>query len=205
MTPVSVKICGVTRLEDALEAARLGADALGFNFWPKSKRHISPARAAAIIEGLPPFVTAVGVFVNPTRAEVLAAARRSGIRVIQLHGDEAPAFCAGLPLPVIKALRVEGTSSLRAMARYDVAALLLDTPTERFGGSGRRFDWSVLRGVPRGRMVLAGGLTPENVASAVRAVTPYAVDVATGVESSPGIKSARKMARFIENAKRASR
>jgi phosphoribosylanthranilate isomerase len=201
VSPPRVKICGVTRLEDALQAARLGADALGFNFWPGSKRFLAPAAARSIVERLPPFVTPVGVFVNQPEAEIRRAAEESGVRVLQLHGDEPPELCARLPLPVVKAVRVGGALPLDALRAYPVAAFLLDAPSAGYGGSGATFDWSLAEGVAGlGPLILAGGLTPENVAAAVRRVRPYAVDVASGVESAPGVKDVSKMTRFIAAA-----
>jgi len=198
MSGVRIKICGVTRAEDALAAVRLGADALGFNFWPGSKRHVDPAVAGGIIDRLPPFVTPVGVFVNQSEAEMLAIAAESGIRIFQLHGDEPPELCARLPLPVVKAIPVDQVKTLSKLLSYEVSAFLLDTPSRGHGGSGQPFDWSLAEGVSEvAPVILAGGLTPENVAAAVRAVRPYAVDVASGVESSPGVKDMAKMSRFI--------
>ena len=203
MSAVRVKICGITLLEDALLAARLGADALGFNFWPGSRRFIDPGAARAIVDRLPPFVTAVGVFVNQPRAEILTAASRSGVAALQLHGDEPCEECEGYPLPVIKALRVAGPESLVALERYRVSALLLDAPCAGFGGSGATFDWALARaGSGRAPIILAGGLTPENVGAAVREVRPFAVDVASGVERSPGVKEPDKLRRFIDGAKK---
>ena len=197
-----VKICGITRLEDALLAVRLGADALGFNFWPGSKRFVDPDTARAIVDRLPPLVSAVGVFVNQPPTEVLATAARSGVGAVQLHGDEPYEDCNGYPITAIKALRVAGPESLADMHRYRVKAFLLDAPSAGYGGSGATFDWAVARAaaeqVP---VLLAGGLTPENVADAIRAVRPFAVDVASGVESAPGVKDPEKLARFIERAK----
>ena len=202
MSPTRVKICGVTRLEDALAAARLGADALGFNFWPGSKRFLAPAAARAIVDRLPPFVTPVGVFVNQPEEAIRRAAEESGVRVLQLHGDEPPELCARLPLPVVKAVRVAAAPSLATLQAYRVAAFLLDSPSAGFGGSGATFDWSLAEGVAGlGPLILAGGLTPDNVAAAVRRVRPYAVDVASGVESAPGVKDAVRMARFIAAAR----
>jgi len=198
MSGVRIKICGLTRAEDALAAVRLGADALGFNFWPGSKRHVDPAVAGGIIARLPPFVTPVGVFVNQSEGEMRAIAAESGIRVFQLHGDEPPELCARLPLPVVKAIPVDQVKTLSKLLSYEVAAFLLDTPSRGYGGSGEPFDWSLAEGVSEvAPVILAGGLTPENVAAAVRAVRPYAVDVASGVESSPGVKDMAKMSRFI--------
>ena len=200
---VKVKICGITRLEDALLAARLGADALGFNFWPGSRRFVDPGAARAIVDRLPPFVTAVGVFVNQPPTEVLATAAQSGVTAVQLHGDEPPEDCNGYPIPAIKALRVSGPESLGAMDRYRVQAFLLDAPSAGFGGSGAVFDWALAREVAARRtVVLAGGLTPENVTEAVRTVRPWAVDVASGVESSPGVKDPDKLARFLASARK---
>jgi phosphoribosylanthranilate isomerase len=199
-----VKICGITRLDDALAAVRLGADALGFNFWPRSKRYLPPGEARAIVRRLPSFVTAVGVFVDPTREEVLRAADQSGIAVAQLHGDEPPELCASLPLPVLKAIRVAGAHALSALASYEVQGFLLDTPTVGYGGSGQTFDWELAAEVARELpIVLAGGLGPENVAEAVRIVHPWAVDVASGVERAPGVKDPERMRLFIDRAKEA--
>ncbi len=195
---VRIKICGVTRAEDALAAVKLGADALGFNFWPGSKRYVAPEAARDIVARLPPFVTSVGVFVNQGEEELRAIAAASGIQVFQLHGDETPELCARLPLPVVKAIPVDQVRTLSKLLSYEVSAFLLDTPSRGYGGTGVPFDWSLAEGVSEvAPVILAGGLTPENVAAAVRAVRPYAVDVASGVESSPGVKDFGKMARFV--------
>lgn len=205
MSPVRVKICGITRLEDALAAARLGADALGFNFWPASKRHVTPAAARAIIRRLPPLLTTVGVFVNQTEEELRSIAAETGIQVLQLHGDEPPDLCARLPLPVVKAIPVDQVRSLARLLSYEVSAFLLDTPSRGYGGSGVPFDWSLAEGVSEvAPVILAGGLHPENVAAAIRAVRPYAVDVASGVESSPGVKDMDRMSRFVAAAREAA-
>lgn len=202
MSPTRVKVCGVTRLEDALLAARLGADALGFNFWPGSKRYLAAGAARAIVDRLPPFVTPVGVFVNQPEEEIRRAAEESGVRVLQLHGDEPPDLCARLPLPVVKAVRVAGPPPLESLRAFRVAAFLLDAPSAGFGGSGTAFDWSLAGGVAAlAPVILAGGLTPENVAEAVRRVRPFAVDVASGVESAPGVKDPSLVARFIAAAR----
>jgi phosphoribosylanthranilate isomerase len=200
--PAKVKICGITRLEDALLAVEAGADALGFNFWPRSKRFVSPETAREIVRVLPPFTVAVGVFVNPTRDEVLRAAEVAGFQAVQLHGDEPPELAASLPLPVIKAIRIEGRASLAAMAAHRPAAFLLDAPSAGYGGSGATFDWAIAAEAARtARVLLAGGLSPENVAAAVRAVRPYGVDVASGVERAPGVKDPEKLVRFVRAAK----
>jgi phosphoribosylanthranilate isomerase len=206
MARLKVKICGITRLEDALTAVQLGADALGFNFWPRSKRYLAPAAARAIVRRLPPLVTAVGVFVDPTREEILAAVDTAGVTMAQLHGDESPELCLSIPIPVLKAIRVADGSSLAALASYEVRGFVLDTPSPGYGGSGRTFDWSIVAEAARAMpVILAGGLTPENVGEAVRSVRPWAVDVASGVESTPGIKDADKLRRFLEAAREADR
>jgi phosphoribosylanthranilate isomerase len=202
---VRIKICGITRLDDALLAAELGADALGFNFWPGSKRFIEPEAAQEIVARLPPFVTPVGVFVNQEPHHVLYASALARTAAVQLHGDEEPRDCAGHVLPVIKAFRLSGPDDLAAVARYGtVAAVLLDAPSEGFGGSGRTFDWELARSAAGQKpLVLAGGLTADNVAEAIRRVRPWAVDVASGVESSPGVKDPDELARFIRAAQEA--
>jgi phosphoribosylanthranilate isomerase len=197
-----VKICGVTRLEDALAAVRHGADAIGFNFWPRSKRYLAPEAARGIVARLPPFVAAVGVFVDPSLDEVRAALDASRVSVVQLHGDEPPALCAAVGRPVLKAIRVKDARSLSVMASYEVAGFLLDSATSGYGGSGEAFDWAIAaEAAAEVPVVLAGGLTPENVAEAIRAVRPFGVDVASGVESAPGVKDEELMRRFIQAAK----
>jgi phosphoribosylanthranilate isomerase len=201
---IRVKICGITRLADAQLAVDLGADALGFNFWPRSHRYCDPALARQIIGKLPPLVSVVAVFVNQSRREIDRICSAVCPSALQLHGNESPDFCQGFEWPVIKAIPVNGPESLRACEAYRVSAFLMDTPSRSFGGSGRTFPWKVLAAWPDSRpILLAGGLTAENVRRAVRLVRPYGVDVASGVESAPGIKSAKKMARFIAAAKRA--
>jgi phosphoribosylanthranilate isomerase len=198
-----VKICGLTRLEDALAAARLGADALGFNFWPGSRRFIAPGAAREIVRRLPPLVTSVGVFVDPTHEEAAAAAAISGVQVIQLHGGESPLLCRSFLLPVWKALPVGGPEALAEAERYaGLSGLLLDAPTPGHGGSGQPCHWPTARRLAGlAPVILAGGLNPGNVAEAIAAVGPWAVDVASGVESSPGVKDHELLARFIRAAK----
>jgi phosphoribosylanthranilate isomerase len=204
VTGPRVKICGVTRLEDALLAARLGADLVGINFWPRSRRHLPPSDARAIVRALPSHVTAVGVFVDPTRDELLRAIEVSGVSVAQLHGDEPPELCLSSPIPVWKAIRISDGNSLAPLASYEVAAFVLDAPSPGYGGSGKTFDWSLAAEVARElTIVLAGGLAPENVSEAVRTVRPWGVDVASGVESAPGVKDGERMKRFIQRAKEA--
>ncbi len=200
---VRVKICGVTRLEDALAAVRFGADAIGFNFWPGSKRFVAPAVAREIVRRLPPLVTSVGVFVDPSHDEAVAAAAIAGVQVLQLHGAETPAFCRAFQLPVLKAVPVGGPEALAAADAFaGLSGLLLDAPTPGHGGSGQPCHWPTARTLAgRGPVLLAGGLHPGNVAEAIAAVRPWGVDVASGVESSPGVKDHDRLARFITAAK----
>jgi len=204
MTP-EIKICGITNLADALLAVELGADALGFIFYRQSKRYIAPALVADISRVLPPFVTKVGVFVNESEAGIKQALTACRLDVVQLHGDELPDFCRKFPVKVIKAIRVRDESSLGAATEYDVDAILLDTYTssER-GGTGMTFDWTLAKKATKllkPRIILSGGLTPENVGEAIRQVQPYAVDVASGVESEPGRKDTEKLRRFFKECK----
>ena len=202
---VRVKMCGTTRLEDALAAVRCGVDALGFIFYPKSPRFILPENAKPVIETLPPFVDRVGVFVNATHQEAILAAG-CGLSYLQLHGDESADYCRALGemLPacgIIKAFRVGGASKPEDFAPYNdcVDAFLLDTYTRGTpGGTGMIFDWSVIDSLALQRpIILAGGLTPENVASAIAAVRPYAVDINSGVELQPGIKDHDRLASLM--------
>ena len=200
----AVKICGITRPEDALAAARAGAHAVGLVFYAKSPRNVSPAKAADIVRVLPPFVTTVGLFVDATAAEVRAVLAEVPIALLQFHGDETPEFCRQFKRPYVKAVRVRAGVDLLQYARdyHDAKALLLDNFVEGMhGGSGVAFDWSLIpRGLPL-PVILSGGLTPENVADAVRRVRPSAVDVSSGVESAKGIKDAQKIAAFIKGVR----
>ena len=201
---VKVKICGITNARDARAAVRLGADALGFNFYKASPRFITKERVRAILASLPPFVTGVGVFVDETADDVLETCHVAGLHVAQLHGDEKPFTVDALrKLTRIKAFRVGEEEDLRALSRYRVEAYLLDAFVPgQLGGTGATFNWSLARAAQTaGRIILAGGLTPENVAEAVREAQPYAVDVASGVESEPGVKDRDLMEAFIRNAK----
>ena len=202
---VKIKICGITNIDDALHAADRGADALGFVFFEKSPRCISPEQAEEIIAELPPFVTAVGLFVNEAPERIDEIAGYCGLDVLQLHGDESPQECGGHSRRVIKALRVKDADSLASLGEYSVAAILLDAwVAGSYGGTGRRFDWELAaRAADSHRIILAGGLSPRNVAEAVRAVQPYGVDVSSGVEADPGRKDPAKVAAFIRRAKMA--
>ncbi len=201
---VRVKICGITNLDDALAAVDSGADALGFVFFPGSPRYISYDLAASIIAQLPPFITTVGVFVNELRGNIESASALTGISAIQLHGDEPPSLCA-LSKPVIKAFRVKSLDSLDPLIDYQgkASAFLLDAYTpDVLGGSGTTFNWEIASYAKQfGRIILAGGLNPDNIAEAVRRVAPYGVDVSSGVESGKGKKDHMRMKTFIEHAK----
>jgi phosphoribosylanthranilate isomerase len=198
-----VKICGITSLDDALMAAEAGADALGFVFFEKSPRHVDPHQAARIISQLPPFIQAVGLFVNADADYVNATADLCKLDLVQLHGDESPSYCESIERRVMKAFRVRGMETVAQLRQYRVSAFLLDAYCpESYGGTGKSFDWDcAVAAKAEGAIVLAGGLDPDNVAAAVAKVTPYAVDVSSGVESLPGIKNPEKVRRFIRQAK----
>jgi phosphoribosylanthranilate isomerase len=205
---VRIKICGITNEEDALAAAQLGADAIGFVFAP-SPRQVTAERAKEIISSLPPLTQTVGVFVNEDPDKVASLAQFCGLDLLQLHGDESAAYCSRFGRRVIKALRLRSQDDLQGLAEFSsvVDALLLDTYVpEQYGGTGLTFDWNLAvqaRGV--GRVILAGGLNPENVASAIHTVEPYAVDASSGLEREPGLKDHQKMAKFIERVHQAAR
>ncbi len=199
--PTRVKICGITRIEDAQQAVDLGAAALGFNFYPPSPRYIEPEAARAMVRRLPPFVTSVGVFANETDAgRVISIAREAGATAVQLHGPGFPdlqellsAFTLVVAVPVREGFKAE------ALGKFRLNAYLLDAfDADRLGGTGKTFDWNAAREAKRyGPIILAGGLTPENVGQAVRVVRPFAVDVASGVESAPGNKDSAKLSAFF--------
>lgn len=197
---VRSKICGITRVEDALAAVEAGADAIGLVFYARSPRAVSVEQAVAIVQALPPFVTSVGLFVNMPREQLQALLAQVPLDLLQFHGDESPADCEGFARPYIKALRVRvGEDVAATMAPYAGArGILLDTFVEGVpGGTGAAFDWSLVpQGVSR-PIILAGGLDASNVASAIRQVRPYAVDVSGGVEASKGIKDASKIRAFV--------
>jgi phosphoribosylanthranilate isomerase len=202
-----VKICGITRLQDLHAACEAGADALGFVFYAKSPRAVSARDAAALVRELPPFVQSVGLFVDADPAFIEAVLETVPLDLLQFHGDETPADCARYGRPWIKAVRVnQDTDLLKCAADFEAArGLLLDAYVAGVpGGTGERFDWSRIPPDLARPVVLSGGLTPDNVAEAVRTVRPWAVDVSSGVEVSKGIKDAHKIARFIANAKEAS-
>jgi len=201
---VMVKICGITNLGDALRAVDFGADALGFVFHEQSPRRISVNLARSIVEALPPFVTTGGVFVNETIDRMREARREAGLDLLQLHGDESPETASALAPSVIKAIRIRGLESLETIVGYAPRAFLLDAHADAaYGGTGLKFDWDVARWVEDVPVIIAGGLTPDNVAEAVRVTRPYGVDVSTGVESEPGKKDPARLKAFIQNAKAA--
>ncbi|MBM2846513.1 MAG: trpF [Bacteroidetes bacterium] len=192
---VKVKICGITNLEDAGAAVDYGVDALGFIFAEASPRFVTPSMAGEIIRELPPFVTPVGVFVNHRREEVLRMVKESGVRALQFHGEESPEDIAGYLLPVYKAFRISDGFQPSTLSAYPTNAYLLDTLVNgRYAWTGKPFNWEIAAEAARyGRIILSGGLTPENVREAVRVARPYAVDVSSGVEVSPGKKDSRKI------------
>jgi phosphoribosylanthranilate isomerase len=199
--PTRIKICGLTRLEDAQRAVDLGAAALGFNFYPLSPRYIEPAAARAIVRRLPPLVAAVGVFANETDAgHVISLAREAGATTVQVHGPRFPALHELLSVfTLVVAVAVRQGFKPEELRKIEPSAYLLDAfDPDRLGGTGKTFDWNAAREAKQyGPIILAGGLTPENVARAVREVRPFAVDVASGVESAPGIKDAAKLRAFF--------
>jgi phosphoribosylanthranilate isomerase len=204
---IYVKICGITSLEDAHAAVDSGADALGFVFYPPSPRYVTPEQAEQIIKTLPPFVTTVGLFVDVTLATVNRTVACCGLDRVQLHGRETPEFCRQITRPVIKAIRIKNAESLTHVADYMVSAYLLDAYVEGAlpGGTGASFSWDLAaRAKSYGPLILAGGLTPENVEIAIDQVRPYGVDVSTGVERAPGVKDHRKVRQFIARAKAAA-
>ncbi len=210
----AIKICGITRTQDALAAARCGANAVGLVFYAKSPRHVTPGRAAELMRALPPFVMSVGLFVDAAANEVTQTLAQARVDLLQFHGDETPDYCRRISrdcgVPYLKALRVRHGLDLLQYARdyHDAKGLLLDAYIEgTHGGTGATFDWALIpKNLPL-PVVLSGGLTPENVAAAVRAVRPWAVDVSSGVEISgsanKGIKSVAKIEAFVTGVRNA--
>jgi len=199
-----IKICGITNIDDALEAVSLGVGALGFIFAP-SPRRVDESAARGIIRHLPFSVWKVGIFVNEELKQVRRIAEDCGLDAVQLHGQEPPEYCRQIPLWVIKAIGVKGVGSVNEMERYSCASILLDTPgTERAGGTGKAFCWEIaLEARKRRNFILSGGLNPMNVYQAVQKVRPIGVDVCSGVEKIPGKKDRSKMIQFVEEVKRA--
>jgi phosphoribosylanthranilate isomerase len=201
-----IKICGITRVEDARAAVELGVDAIGLVFYAASPRSVGVEQARAIIAAIPPFVTIVGLFVDPDEGQVKAVLRDCSLGLLQFHGDEEPAFCGRFGMPYVKAARVRaGADLVQSMSPYQAAqGWLLDAYHEQFyGGTGESFDWDLIPRDLARPVILSGGLTPENVRAAVRQVRPWAVDVSSGVEAAKGIKDAAKIAAFISGVKNA--
>lgn len=200
-TEVRVKVCGITTLDDARAAVDAGAAALGFNFYTQSPRYIRPEVAAGIVAHLPRSICVVGVFVNEPREHVATIAHTVGLSALQFHGDESAEFCRAWQQKVVKAIRVCDGHAAALAQRYAVDFILADAYVEgQRGGTGRRIVPILLEGFERRRLILAGGLTPQNVGAMVRAIRPYAVDVASGVEQAPGKKDIRLMRQFIAHA-----
>lgn len=200
MSVVRSKICGITRVDDALTAAKAGADAIGLVFYAKSPRAVDVRQAREIVAALPPFVTTVGLFVNASRCEINEILEAVPLDMLQFHGDETPAQCEGFHRPWFKALRVGNGEDIEAqVARYaNASGILLDTFVAGVpGGTGERFDWSLIPAALAKPLILAGGLTAENVQQAIAQVRPYAVDVSGGVEASKGVKDASKVMAFV--------
>jgi phosphoribosylanthranilate isomerase len=203
MTPVKVKICGITRPADSQAAVAAGADALGFVFAPRSKRKLPLEEAVALVGQVPAFVSRVGLFMDQSSAEVARVLERAALNLLQFHGCEDAGFCRQFGLPYIKAVAMESAGAAEQAGRDfpDAAALLLDSHrVGQVGGTGQTFDWGTIPRLPL-PLVLAGGLTPVNVRRAVQQVRPWAVDVSSGVEDAPGVKNAEKMRMFIREAK----
>ena len=207
---VKIKVCGITNVEDALKAVQLGADFLGFNFYPPSPRYVSPRRARRILAEVPPQVGNVALFVNEPKEKVREILDygalpdgRQAFCGLQFHGEESPEYCRGWELKVIKAFRLRDQESLIGIEGFPADFYLLDSWAPGYGGSGAPFPWSWLRGLRADRLVLAGGLDAGNVTEAIRLIHPYGVDVCTGVEAKPGIKDHGKLEEFIVAAKSA--
>ncbi|MDD5773286.1 MAG: phosphoribosylanthranilate isomerase [bacterium] len=197
-----IKICGITKLEDALACIDYGADAIGFVF-AESPRRIDRSRCKEIVDRLPPFITTVGLFANQPQKEVDETVKYLHLDILQFHGDESPEFCSNFNKRIIKAFRISDKNDLKKLDNYKVSAYLLDSyDSKKLGGTGKTFDWGLIKGIKNKRIILAGGLTPDNVGEAIRECLPYGVDVSSGVEKSPGIKDHKKIKKFIEAVKR---
>ncbi|OGQ82613.1 MAG: hypothetical protein A3F90_14000 [Deltaproteobacteria bacterium RIFCSPLOWO2_12_FULL_60_19] len=207
---VKVKVCGITNIQDALKAVELGADLLGFNFYPPSPRYVAPEKARTILSELPSGIDNVALFVNEPKEKVrevlgygLLANGRQAFSGLQFHGEESAAYCGGWKLKIIKAFRIRDRESLSGIERFPADFYLLDSWAPGYGGSGAAFPWNWLEGLNGERLILAGGLDARNVAEAIRLILPYGVDVCTGVEARPGIKDYEKLKEFISAAKSA--
>ncbi|MDO8525029.1 MAG: phosphoribosylanthranilate isomerase [Candidatus Omnitrophota bacterium] len=201
-----IKICGITNKVDALSASDLGVDMLGFVFYKKSKRYVTPALAEDIINELPPFIGRVGVFVDEKREDVFRIAEDAGLDILQFHGNETPEYCGSFrpDYKVIKAFRVQKRSDLKNVNDYDTDYYLFDTyDSGRAGGTGKKFDWAILKDFEILKpMILSGGLKPDNVENVIKELAPFAVDVSSGVESAPGKKDIALLKKFVANARK---
>ncbi|MDP3149712.1 MAG: phosphoribosylanthranilate isomerase [Ignavibacteria bacterium] len=196
---MKIKICGVTNIEDALLAEQLGADAIGFIFYKPSKRYVSPETAKAITQKLSAFIPRVGVFVDESEEEINRISSAAKINIIQLHGSEKPEMISKLALPVIKSFRINETFDFSMLEEYPSATFLLDTFSQNeFGGTGKTFDWNVIPYSIRERVIIAGGVSEKNVEEIYRTIKPYAVDVSSSLEESPGKKDHNKMKSFFQ-------
>ena len=198
-----VKVCGITNLEDAWTAIEAGTDALGFVFVPNTPRYIKPDDAKAIMRQIPPLVTTIGLFVNAGSTQIRDVAKNCRLDAIQLHGNESPELCHSLNLRIIKAFRIKESEPLNILSKFQVDAYLLDTYVKgKLGGTGKTFDWNLAyRAKKYGQIILAGGLNPSNVSTAINQVKPYAVDVSSGVEAEPGRKDPKKVRDFIRTVR----
>ena len=200
-----LKICGITRLVDARLAIDAGATALGFVLWPKSPRFVSDRKVAEIVAALPPSISTVGVFVNQSVDGIAVTMQRTGLRMVQLHGDEPGTYADALSWPILRSVTLDAAQALVNEWPAETTFLVDADDRERRGGTGQPVDWTKAAGLARlRRTVLAGGLTAENVEAAIAAVQPYGVDVSSGVEAAPGLKDAKKVARFLANVHRAA-
>ena len=197
---IYIKICGITEVDDAVKIAELGVNALGFIFYPKSKRYISPDKAKEIIDCLPPFINTVGVFVNEKKESVIDVLNRCPIDILQFHGDETPEYCRQFDRRIIKVFRVNKDFSFDGFFKFPASAFLLDSlVTGEYGGTGVVFDWDVaVKAKKYGKIILSGGLNPENLSSAVAKVNPYGVDISSGVEIKPGKKDISKVKEIVK-------
>jgi len=200
-----IKICGITNLNDALTAVNLGADALGFVFYPQSPRFISPDKAKKIRQKIPPFTLCIGVFVNARKGEVLQIARECHLDALQFHGNESPEYCSSFSAyKVIKSFALKTRSDLKSITHYNIHAILIDAyDPAHYGGTGKKADWELARQAKKfGPLILAGGLTETNVQEAIKVVSPYGVDVSSSMEKRPGVKDTVKLRRFVEMVKK---
>jgi phosphoribosylanthranilate isomerase len=200
---VKVKVCGIKRLEDAVLAVELGADFIGLNFWPGTKRVLELKDAQKIAQAIKGRAEIVGVFVNQPLEQVKELAKAVGLDWVQLHGEETPEYCGQIPVPLIKALRLGSKDDLNIMDSYRKVVWLIDSKTKGYGGSGISPNWALAQKAKAkaGEIILAGGLNPENIAAAITTIQPWAVDVASGVETSPGVKDAEKLKKIFEAIK----